>query len=69
MAKLTTSVRIAPETLQRLEEHNTLRRSVGEKPVTLGSILDDAVSLWIFRDRDRLRDRAQAVLDALTQVD
>ena len=69
MAKLTTSVRIAPETLQRLEDHNKLRISVGAKPVTLGSILDDAVFLWILLDRDRLRDFAQAVLDALTQVD
>lgn len=65
MAKMTTSVRINPDTLKMLDDHNRLRQRLGIRSVTLGSILDEAVRLWIDSDRHRIRSDAQRVLDEL----
>lgn len=65
MSKFVRSVRMDPDTLRKLEEHNAIRVRCGCRSVTLGSILDESVSLWIERDRSRIRYDAQRVLDEL----
>lgn len=65
MSKFVRSVRMDPDTLRKLEVHNAIRVRCGWRSVTLGSILDEAVSLWIERDRSRIRSDAQRVLDEL----
>lgn len=65
MAKRVISVRVDQATLDRLAKHNESRRRIGYDALTLGSILDDAVQLWIDADRVRLVSSAQQVIDEM----
>lgn len=65
MSKFVRSVRMESDTMQRLDSYNAVRVRCGLCPVTLGSILDEAVQLWIDADRLRIKSDAQRVLDEL----